>query len=215
MATTRLHGYYRSSTTYRTRIAMNLKGLPFEAIDVRLDLGAHRQADFLAENPMGAVPVVEIDGMKLLQSPAILDYLEETYPEPLLLPSDVRQRQRVRELSALIACDIHPINNLRVLKHLGATYGANQEQIAQWNRHWMSIGFDGFQTLLEETPRQSGYCVGEQITLAEVYLLPQVYNARRFDLDLSAYPLIEEIEAHCLTLSAFKDAHPDRFKPVD
>lgn len=211
----RLLGYYRSSTTYRTRIALNLKGIAFESIDVRLDRGAQHDDAFTQKNPMAAVPVLEIDGLELLQSPAIIDYLEEHYPEPGLLPSDTAPRQRVRELSALIGCDIHPVNNLRILQHLRAEFGADTEAIGAWNRHWMSKGFSAFEALLNRTERTPGYCVGEDTTVAECFLLPQLYNARRFDVDLARYPGIVEIERRCLAERAFIDAHPDQFKPAD
>ncbi|MEO0363874.1 MAG: maleylacetoacetate isomerase [Pseudomonadota bacterium] len=215
MATAKLHGYYRSSTTYRTRIALNLKGIEFESVDVRLDKGAQHTDEFHARNPMGAVPVLEIDDLQLLQSPAIIDYLEEQYPTPALLPAHAMPRQRAREFSALIGCDIHPVNNLRILNHLRSEYDADSTAIGRWNRHWMSAGFTAFETLLGVTEREAAFCVGDQITMAECYLIPQLYNARRFELDLTPFPCIVEVERHCLEHPAFVAAHPDRFKPND
>ncbi|MEL6367089.1 MAG: maleylacetoacetate isomerase [Pseudomonadota bacterium] len=211
----RLLGYYRSSTTYRTRIALNLKGIAFESIDIRLDRGAQHDDAFMQMNPMAAVPVLEIDGLELLQSPAIIDYLEEHYPAPALLPSDTVPRQRVREFSALIGCDVHPVNNLRILQYLRAEFGADTESINAWNRHWMSKGFTAFEALLNGTDRAPGYCVGDRTTIAECFLLPQLYNARRFEVDLARYPEISKIEHRCLNETAFIHAHPDQFKPTD
>ena len=209
MSQATLHGYYRSSTSYRTRIALNLKGIEFAAIDVRLDRGAQHEEAFRALNPMGAVPVLEIDGLRLVQSPAIIDYLEERTPTPAFYPGDVAARQRVREFAALVGCDIHPVNNLRVLQYLRANHAADSEAVGTWCRHWMAEGFGAFEKMLAATPRDTTFCVGDGITAAEIYLLPQLYNARRFDLDLDPYPAIRAIEAHCLALAPFSAAHPD------
>jgi maleylpyruvate isomerase len=151
--------------------------------------------------------------LSLLQSPAILDYLEEHYPDPRLLPEPAPARQRVRELSALVGCDIHPVNNLRVLKYLRREFEADDARIAEWYRHWIAEGFSAYEKLLGATDRTAGFCVGAATSMAEIYLLPQIYNARRFDLDMTPYPRIAEIEARCLDLSEFRNAHPDQSKP--
>ena len=205
--TATLYGYYRSSTSYRLRIMLALKGIDYDTRVVRLDRGEQHEEGFTALNPMGAVPVVAIDGRMLVQSPAIIDYLEEQYREPALLPDDIDDRQRVREVVALIACDIHPVNNLRVLQRLRRVHGLNDEQIADWYRHWIDVGFSALETMLGGgTPR---YCVADTLSLAEVYLVPQIYNARRFDVDMGDYPALQAIDAQCADIAAFRDAHPD------
>lgn len=209
----RLYGYYRSSTSYRTRIALNLKGIAFEHIDIRLDRGAQLESEFTAMNPMNAVPVLEMDSLRLIQSPAILEYLEEQYPDPRLLPTPTPARQRVRELAALVGCDIHPVNNLRVLKFLRSEHHADDQAIATWYRHWINAGFAAYETLLTQTDRAEGYCVGETTSLAEVFLIPQIYNASRFEVDMTPYPEIASIDSRCASDPAFSAAHPDRFKP--
>lgn len=206
--TATLYGYYRSSTSYRLRIMLALKGIDYRTEVVRLDRGEQHDDSFTALNPMGAVPVVGIDGRMLVQSPAIIDYLEEQYREPALLPDDVDDRQRVREIVALIACDIHPVNNLRVLQRLRRMHGLNDEQIGDWYRHWIDKGFAALETMIGGDATR--FCVGDKQTLAEVYLVPQIYNARRFDVDMGNYPGLQSIDAHCAGIAAFVDAHPDR-----
>lgn len=210
-----LYGYYFSSTSYRTRIALNLKGLDYDTIDIRLDRGAQLEDDFRAVNPMAAVPVLDIDGRRLVQSPAILDYLDEHYPAPQLLPTDIDQRQRVREISALIACDIHPVNNLRVLKYLRAKHGCGDDDIGSWYRHWIRQGFKPLEQMLAQTSTAQRFAVGDSVSLADVYLVPQVANARRFAVDLADYPTLAAIDAHCQQLPAFAAAHPGRHAPAD
>ena len=215
MSTPILHGYYRSSTSYRTRIALALKHIEYDSVEVPLDQGAQRAAPFLEISPMGAVPVLQIDGHTLIQSPAILEYLDEHYPEPLLLPATTPARQQVREIAALIGCDIHPINNLRVLKYLRATHGFGDTDLANWYRHWIAQGFDALENLLSKSSESGRYCVGDAVTLADVYLLPQVYNAARFEQPMTPYPNIQRIAAHCAALPAFAAAHPDRHEVTD
>jgi maleylpyruvate isomerase len=205
-----LHGYYRSSTSYRTRIALNLKGLDYGQRAVPLTDNAQFSDAFLRLNPLGSVPALEIDGDVLIQSPAIIDYLEERFPAPPLLPREPAARQRVREVCNAIACDIHPLNNLRVLRHLRQRLGQDDAGIREWYRHWIHTGFDGVEKLLARSSSTGRFCVGDAVTQADAYLIPQAYNATRFDVDLSAYPLIAGIVAHCAALPAFADAHPDR-----
>ncbi len=206
-----LHGYYRSSTSYRLRILLNLKGIDYTIVPVALDRGEQRAPGFLERNPMGGVPVLEIDGHTLVQAPAMMDYLEERYPEPRLLPEAIDDRQRVREISALVACDIHPLNNLRVLKHLRASYALDDAGIADWYRHWIHAGFGALERMVEPSA-EAPYAVGGRLSLAEINLVPQIYNARRFDVDMSDYPKLAAIDAHCARLDAFVAAHPDRHR---
>lgn len=206
----RLHGYYRSSTSYRTRIVLNLKGLAFDYVPVALDQGEQQSDRFRALNPMGGVPALENDEGVFVQSPAIIEYLEESYPEPALLPADRIGRARVREIAALIACDIHPVNNLRIMKYIGANYGQDKAGIATWYAHWIHAGFAPLEKLLAERSTEGRYCVGDAVSIADAYLVPQVYNARRFDVPLDDYPLIVSIDGHLSTLPEFQAAHPDR-----
>jgi maleylpyruvate isomerase len=208
--TMKLYGYYRSSTSYRTRIVLNLKGIDYEYVPVALDRGEQQETAFRSVNPMGAVPALEDRNGVFIQSPAIIEYLEETHPEPALLPSDPAARARVREVAALIACDIHPVNNLRIMRYIGENYGQDREGIARWYAHWIRAGFGPLEALLEARSSAGRYCIGDDVTLADAYLIPQVYNARRFSVPLDDYPVIRSIESHCIGLTAFLAAHPDR-----
>ncbi|MEL7297041.1 MAG: maleylacetoacetate isomerase [Pseudomonadota bacterium] len=210
-----LHGYYFSSTSYRARILLNLKGLTYESRQIRLDQGQQHEQAFLALNPMGAVPVLEIDGLLLTQSPAIHDFIEERFPKPALLPAEQPQRQRVREITSLVACDMHPVNNLSVLKKLRADWQFNDADITQWYAHWIRRGFGALETLLKTTSDGGRFCVGDQVSTADVFLVPQVANARRFDIPLDDYPTIMAIDAHCQTIAAFEQAHPRHHAPED
>ena len=207
----KLHNYFLSSASFRVRIALNLKGLAYEYVSHHLRRAEHRTPEFLALNPQGLVPALELDdGAVLTQSMAIVEYLEEAHPEPALLPRDLKGRARVRALAQAIACDIHPINNLRVLKYLEAPLGHDQETRDTWYRHWVTVGFDGLEKELAGSPSTGRFCHGDAPTLADVCLLPQVFNAQRFNTDLTPYPTIRRIAAECLTLPAFADAVPER-----
>ncbi len=206
----RFHGYYRSSTSYRTRIVLALKGLHYEVVPVALDQGEQSAPAFRSLNPMGAVPALETDDGLFVQSPAIIEYLEERFPEPALLPPGPIERARVREIAALIACDIHPVNNLRIMQYLARHYGQDRAGIATWYAHWIHEGFGPLEALLATRSGAGRYCVGDAVSIADAYLVPQVYNARRFEVPLDAYPTIVAIDAHLTTLPAFAAAHPDR-----
>ncbi|MEL6949655.1 MAG: maleylacetoacetate isomerase [Pseudomonadota bacterium] len=206
-----LYGYYRSSTSYRLRILLNLKGINYETVPVALDKGEQREAAFLDINPMGGLPVLDIDGLRLVQAPAMIDYIEEHYDAPRLLPNVAAPRQRVREIAAIVACDIHPLNNLRVLKHLRGTYGADDAAIADWYRHWIDAAFPALEHRVSAND-DLPFCVDGQLSLAEIYLIPQIYNAERFEVDMTAYPKLARINAHCIAMPAFADAHPDRHR---
>ncbi len=214
----KLYGYWRSSASYRVRIGLNLKGIAYENVPVHLARGGGEQhgAAFAAINPQSQVPALELDdGSVLTQSLAILEYLDEAYAEPSLLPAEAGRRAFSRALALTIACDIHPLDNLRVLAYLGAELGADEAQKLGWYRHWIHQGFTAMETLLGRAGHQGGFCVGEAPSLADVCLVPQLYNARRFEVDLSAFPLLTAIEAHCLQLDAFAAAVPERQPDAD
>lgn len=204
----KLYTYFRSSAAYRVRIGLNLKGLAWEAVPVHLtrDGGEQKKPAFLALNPQGLVPALEDAGAVLTQSLAILEYLEETHPEPALLPADPLLRARVRAFALGIACDIHPLNNLRVLNYLKGPLGHTEEEVAVWYRHWVETGLAALERMVQPGP----FCFGDRPTLADVCLVPQMANARRFNSDLSACPTLVAIDAHCQSLPAFAAAHPDR-----
>ena len=203
-----LHGYWRSGTSYRTRIALNLKGLAYEQAGIDLRTGAQKSDAFLALNPQGLVPALEADGAVLTQSPAILEWLEETHPEPRLLPTSAVARAQVRAMAALVACDIHPLNNLRVLKALRETFDADQDAVDAWAGRWITAGFEALEALIER--HGDGWCFGAAPTLADCCLIPQVYSARRFNTPLDAFPRILAIEEKAAGHPAFMAAHPDR-----
>ena len=207
-----LYTYYRSSAAYRVRIALNLKGMPYTAVPVHLvkDGGQHRSAAYRARNPQALVPAFELeDGTVLTQSLAIMEYLDEVQPEPALLPADAIGRARVRALAQAIACDLHPVNNLRVLQYVSQQLGISAEQKDAWYRHWVATGLQGLEALLADHPSTGRFCHGDTPTLADCCLVPQLYNARRFQCPLDAYPTIRRIAAACETLPAFQQAAPE------
>ncbi|MBB5209182.1 maleylacetoacetate isomerase [Chiayiivirga flava] len=207
----RLYGYWRSSAAYRVRIALNLKGLDYVTVPVHLarDGGEQHAADFRELNPQAQVPVLR-DGHRVIrQSLAIIEYLDETHPDPPLLPASARERARVRALALAVACDIHPLNNLRVVQYLQAQFPAFAEQRDAWMRHWMALGFAGVEALLAEHPSTGEFCDGDSPGLADCVLIPQVYNARRFALDMAPYPTIVRIDAACRALAPFEAALPE------
>lgn len=206
----KLYGYYRSSASYRIRIILNFKGLTWDYVPVMLNLGEHRLDAFRAINPMGFVPVLADGDARLSQSPAIAEYLEERHPSPALLPADPVRRAEVREIQNLVGCDIHPLQNLRVLNHLKQAYGQDESAAAAWCRHWIGAGFDAIETLARARSTAGRFCVGDRPTLADVWLVPQLYNARRWELDLAAWPTLVGIGMHCETIDAFAAAHPAR-----
>jgi maleylpyruvate isomerase len=194
-----LHGYWRSSAAYRVRLALALKGLPYAGIAHDLRTGEQRTDAFLALQPQGLVPVLEGPDGVLIQSPAILEWLEERYPDPPLLPGDAAGRAMVRAMMAIIACDIHPINNLRVLTMLRTEMGADEDGIRRWIAHWVEQGFAALETLIAR--HGAGYAYGDTPTLADCTLLPQVYNAERFAMDLSPYPRLTAVAAQLRRLA--------------
>ena len=203
-----LYGYFRSSTSYRTRIAMNLKGLDYDNVTVNLAEDEQLESEFKALNPQGLVPVLQADDLLLYQSPAILEWLEEVYPESPLLPKDAAGRMQVRALSAMIGCDIHPLNNRRILQYLRNELSVGEEYVMAWCNRWMSEGFAALEKRLAQDENRGKFCYSDRPTFADCYLIPQVSSARRFKVDLTPYPNIVEIDTHCRTLKAFADADP-------
>jgi maleylacetoacetate isomerase len=208
----RLYGFWRSSAVYRVRIALNLKGQAYETVPVHLvkDGGEQHTAAFAELNPQELVPVLKHGHRILRQSLAIIDYIDETWPEPPLLPSVARDRQRVRAIAQMIACEIHPLNNLRVLNYLIGTLGLAKEQKDGWYRYWVDVGFEALEKSLSQDGRTGRYCHGDAPTLADICLVPQIANARRFDIDMSPYPTLTRIEAALNELPAFAAAAPAR-----
>ncbi len=207
----KLYDYYRSSAAYRVRIALNLKGLAPERAFVHLRRNVQRSDDYLALNPLGLVPALVTDGGAVLaQSLAIIEYLDETHPAPPLFPADPAARARVRGIALTIACEIHPLDNLRVLRYLLHTVGVTEEQKDAWYKYWIDVGLEALETQLSREPATGRYCHGDVPTLADICLVPQLANARRVDLDLSPYPTLNRIDAACRALPAFAAAEPAR-----
>ncbi len=205
----KLYDYFRSSAAYRVRIALNLKSQAPERVFVHLRRGAQRDESYLALNPQGLVPMLVTDGGDVLtQSLAILEWLDETHPQPPFLPADPASRARVRGIALAIACDIHPLNNLRVLNYLTGTLGVTESQKDGWYRYWVDTGLEALETSLARDKATGRFCHGDAPTLADICLVPQVANARRFSIDLAPYPTLTRIEAACLALPAFAVAAP-------
>jgi len=208
----RLYDYWRSSASYRVRIALGLKGLSFETVPIDLAAGRQRTADHLKRNPQGFVPVLEIDGLRLIQSVAILEYLEETRPDPALLPDDPAARAEVRALAHAVAMDIHPVCNLHVANHVVALTEGGEDARKAWMQRFIGLGLDAFEGLLDQ-PGRGAFCHGESPGLADCCLIPQLYNARRWGLDVTRWPRIAAVEAACSAIESIVAAHPDQFKP--
>ena len=205
-----LYTYFRSSAAYRVRIALNLKGLAAEETYLHLRKREHLEADYLTLNPQGLLPtLIDDDGVTLSQSLAILEYLDETRPQPPILPGEAAARARVRQLAQVVACDIHPINNLKVLNYLTNELGVSDEARVTWYRHWIGQGMTALERLLADNAATGAYCHGDTPTIADICLVPQVYNARRFDTDMAACPTVMRINDACLQLDAFARAAPD------
>ena len=208
MSSMKLYGFFRSGSSHRLRIALNLKGLPYELVPVDLRTEQHLGAHYKALNPQGLVPVLEHEGRVLIQSPAIIEWLEERYPEPPLLPADADARAQVRALAAIVGCDIHPVNNRRILQTLRQQFGADDAAVDAWCASWIDAGFGAYETLLAQDKARGRYSFGDAPTLADAYLIPQVESARRFKVDLAPYPLIRAVDEACGRLDAFRRAAP-------
>jgi len=206
----KLYNFFRSGTSHRLRIALNLKGLDYEYVPIDLRSEQHLGDEYRALNPQGLVPALVDNGRVLIQSPAIIEWLEERYPTPPLLPSDPEARARVRALAAIVGCDIHPVNNRRILEALRHDFGAEEAAVQQWCATWIAAGFDAIEALLAAETRRGEYCFESTPTLADVYLVPQVESARRFKVDVGRWPRIQAVDDACARLEAFQKALPAR-----
>ena len=207
----KLYDYYRSSSCYRVRIALNIKQISYETLPIHLinHDGEQHSSDYRAINPQELVPTLNENGHILSQSLAIIEYINEMNPTPPLLPKTPLGRAEVRSLALMIACDIHPLNNLRVLKQLRDQFQATETNVLEWYHRWLNAGFDAMETILNRLPRKSNVCYGNEVSLADICLIPQVYNAKRYKLSMEPYPLINAIYHHCLTIPAFIKAAPE------
>jgi maleylacetoacetate isomerase len=207
--TTTLYGYWRSSAAYRLRIALNLKGVSYEQVAINLKEGEQAGADWLAIQPQGLVPVLAHEGDRLLQSPAILEWIDETWPEPAFLSRTAAERCRIRGWASIIGCDIHPLQNLRVLKAVAGDLGQGPDGMKAWAQRWMKTGMDALETLVKAAPRTGEYLGGQTPGLADIYLVPQCYNVRRWGLDMADWPALAAADAACTALPAFQNAAPE------
>jgi len=206
----KLYGYFRSSAAFRVRIALNLKRIAYKQASIHLRRGEQSKPNFLAMNPQGLVPALEDDGQIFIQSLAIIEYLDETHPEPPLLPGHPADRARVRGLAQIIGCDIHPIDNLRVLRYLADPLGHDEKTVITWFNHWIAKGFEALETVLARDGQAGEFCHGDTPGLADICLVPQCFNAQRHALDMKSYPTIARIFANCMKLDAFEKARPEK-----
>jgi maleylpyruvate isomerase len=206
----KLYNFYASSTSYRTRIVLNLKGLSYEYVPIRLDRAEHLGAAYGEINPMRGVPTLEVDGVHLYQSGAIIEYLEEVYPEPPLLPKDAVGRAQVRALADIVGSDMHPVNNLRIRNFIRDSYKQGAEGVGAWIQLWNRFGFEAIETMLRSDKKRRGFCYGASPTIADPYLVSQVFSAVRFKTDMSPYPEINAVVETCTALKPFADAHPSK-----
>ncbi|WP_298233352.1 maleylacetoacetate isomerase [uncultured Azohydromonas sp.] len=206
----KLYNFFRSSASYRLRIALALKGLDYEYVPVNLLAGEQASPAYRSLNPQGFVPALEADGQLLIQSPAIIEWLEERYPQPALLPGDAGDRAWVRAIAAIVACDIHPLHNGRILAQLKKWPDCDDARVAHWCRTWIGAGFDAIEELLRARATVGPYCLGNTVTVADVYLVPQVASSIRLGIDMAAWPRIRDVAAACAELDAFKQAMPGR-----
>ena len=207
----KLYNFHASSTSYRTRIVLHCKGIPYEYVPVRLDKGEHLSAAYGEINPMRGVPTLEADGVRLYQSPAIIEYLEEVYPTPAMLPKDPVGRAHVRAIAAIVGADMHPVNNLRIRNFVRDAYKQDTDGVKAWIQRWNEQGFGAIEAMLSaDTARDPGFCYGDTPTIADAYLVSHVFSAVRFKTDMSPYPLIGAVVANCERLEGFAQAHPSK-----
>jgi len=206
----KLYTFFRSSAAFRVRIALNYKGLAYQALPVSLPKREHKLAGYLALHPQGLVPALEDEGKIYVQSLATMEYLEETRPQPPLLPANAEDRAYVRAVAQVIACEIHPLNNLRTLRYIKRTYSLDEEGVNAWYHHWIAEGLAGLEALVAGAKKSGKYCYRDQVTIADCCLVPQVFNAQRYQCDLAAYPVVMAIFAECMKLDPFIDAQPSR-----
>ena len=205
----KLYNYFRSSAAFRVRIALNLKGLEYESIAKALTKNEQSAADYLEVNPQGLIPALAVDDATISQSVAIIEYLNDVQPQPPLLPAEPLARAQVRSMALAIACDIHPLNNLRVLNYLRQPLNQNDDGVNTWYRHWVSEGFRGLEVQVRRHSTHGRFCYGDAVSLADVCLVPQMFNARRFHVDLSAFPTLTAVAAHLEALPEFAAARPE------
>ena len=205
----KLYTFFRSSAAFRVRIALSLKGLGYESIPKAFAKNEHRAPDYLAVNPQGLLPALDVDGTVLSQSLAIIEYLDETRPTPPFLPKDPIGRAHARSMAQAIACDIHPVNNLRILNYLKKELQQDEITVNTWYRHWITAGFRGLEAQARKFSTSQRYMFGDAVSIADICLVPQMFNARRFETDLSAFPTLVAIDSHLESLPAFADARPE------
>ena len=207
----KLYNYFRSSAAYRTRIAFNLKGVQPDTVevDLRAPVNDQQKPDYRSINPQALVPALTVEDTTIAQSLAIIEYLDETYPDPPLMPRSPVNRARVRAMALAIACDMHPLNNLRVFNYLRSPLGQDEETVNAWYRHWIAVGFGGLEQEARRATGDGRHMFGQSVTVADIYLVPQMFNARRFKCDLDPYPTLRAISAHLESLPAFAKAAPE------
>jgi len=206
----KLYTYFRSSASYRVRIALALKGLAYESVFVNLPKAEHQTGEYRAVNPQALVPALDDRGHVLIQSLAIMEYLDEAYPEPPILPRAPLERAYVRAVAQIVACEIHPLNNLRTLKHIRATYKLDDEGVNTWYRHWIATGLASLESYLAAAGSTGLYVFGDMVTIADCCLVPQIFNAKRFDCDLAPYPTVMRVFEQCMKLAPFERTQPSR-----
>lgn len=206
----KLYDYFRSTACYRVRLALHIKNIAYEKIAIHLvnNGGEHHSPEYKTLNPQELVPSLEVNGQIITQSLAIIEYLDEVFPEHPLLPQDPIIKASLRSLALSVACDMHPLNNLRVLNRLKEQFKAGESQVMDWYHHWLKAGFDAFETQLTQLQRSKPVCFGSEISMADICLIPQVYNAHRFHFPMDNYPIITKINEYCLSIPAFQDAAP-------
>jgi maleylacetoacetate isomerase len=205
----KLYTFFRSSAAFRARIALNLKGVAYESLPKAFARNEHRAAEYLAVNPQGLIPALDVGGAVVSQTLAIIEYLNEAYPDPPLLPQDPLARAHVRSMALAIACDIHPLNNLRVLNYLRSELRHGESEVNTWYRHWIAEGFRGLELQAQQYSQSRRYLFGDTVTMADICLVPQMFNARRFETDTSPFPTLVAISTHLESLPAFAAARPE------